>query len=406
MEPRQQRPTRRAIFVYDFRFYRRDSVVRMRHFPYSLWQERYLSVFPEIEVIGSDAHNPVEAESLPVSSGPGLKFTSVPSLSNLVNQITQRRHIHRLLQEKLPTADLTIIRLPSEIGYVASRVARNLNIPYVIEAVGCPFDALWNHGTIKGKLWAPIAKRNMQTALLDAPHAIYVTESFLQKRYPTRGKSIACSDVTIHSVAESPPPTIHLPLSDKPKILVGLIGYVGARYKGIDTAIRALARLRRPNVTLQVVGGGDPSPLKRLSRKLGIENQVEFLGSIPSQQVMTWLTTLDLYIQPSRQEGLPRSLLEAMSLGLPTIASTAGGIPELLPPEDLHEPSDHVQLSELLLRGLTDQHWREASSKRNLETAKRYQFSTLNARRHAFLHSAASNTNSVSPQFAQLAASS
>lgn len=364
--------------------------MRVRHFPYSLWKERYLPVFPQIEVIGHDGVAPSpELDSLPISSGPGLTFTSLPDLSSLTNQLIKRPQIRRTLAKKISSADITIVRLPSEIGYVAVQEARRLRKPYVIEAVGCPYDALWNHGTIRGKLWAPIARHRMKTATRHARHVIYVTEKFLQRRYPTAGAAIACSNVTLDGTADSPPETVKLPLANREKVTFGLIGYLGTDYKGADTAILALAEIGKTNVHLEIVGGGDSTRLKLLAKRLGIQDRVKFHGQLPHDAVKAWLPTLDLYLQPSRQEGLPRSLLEAMSLGLPAIGSTAGGIPELLPESDLHKPSDHKHLSALLHRALFDDQWREKSARRNLETARRYLFSTLNARRHSFLWSAA-----------------
>lgn len=380
---------KKALFVYDFRLYRQGTNVRVRHFPYSLWEQRYLPVFSEIEILGREAITQAEnLDSLPVSSGPGLTFTSLPNLSSLANQLIKRRYVQRILATKISTADLTIIRLPSELGYLAAQQAKRLGRPYVIEAVGCPFDALWNYGSLKAKLWAPIAKQRMRLALRQAPFVIYVTERFLQARYPTNGSAIACSNVTLDATASTPPAHVGVPLSNKPKITLGLIGYLGTDYKGADTAIQAIAQLQRPNVVLELVGGGDHSRLKQLASKLRVQNQIRFLGQLPHEAVKDWLSTLDLYLQPSRTEGLPRALLEAMSLGLPAIGSTAGGIPELLPLSDLHPPSDSRRLTALIERAILDDAWRLEASKRNLVTAQKYLFSTLNNRRQTFLKAA------------------
>ena len=57
------------------------------------------------------------------------------------------------------------------------------------------------------------------------------------------------------------------------------------------------------------------------------------MGSLPHNEVFEWLDTIDIYAQPSRQEGLPRALIEAMSRGLPAFGARTGGIPELLEPD-------------------------------------------------------------------------
>ena len=62
-----------------------------------------------------------------------------------------------------------------------------------------------------------------------------------------------------------------------------------------------------------------------------MENQVEFLGRKPLEEVFALLDTADIYLQPSLQEGLPRSMIEALSRGCACIGANTAGIPELIP---------------------------------------------------------------------------
>ena len=80
-----------------------------------------------------------------------------------------------------------------------------------------------------------------------------------------------------------------------------------------------------------------------------------FNGVLPSgQPVLNWLDDIDIYVQPSFQEGLPRALVEAMSGGRPAFASTTGGIPELLPADCLHCPGDAARLGASIARAAED----------------------------------------------------
>lgn len=65
-------------------------------------------------------------------------------------------------------------------------------------------------------------------------------------------------------------------------------------------------------------------------KALRVAEQVVFAGSLPHDAVFSWLDGLDLYIQPSTVEAMPRALIEAMSRGLPCLASEVGAMPELL----------------------------------------------------------------------------
>jgi glycosyltransferase involved in cell wall biosynthesis len=126
-----------------------------------------------------------------------------------------------------------------------------------------------------------------------------------------------------------------------------VIGIVAAleRRKGHDVLFRALGRLAQQSgrrVHCLVCGAGsDRGALEKLARELGISASVAFLGE--RRQVADVLAALDVFVLPSRHEGLGVAILEAMAMGLPVVASAVGGIPEtvvagrtglLVPPED------------------------------------------------------------------------
>ena len=100
--------------------------------------------------------------------------------------------------------------------------------------------------------------------------------------------------------------------------------------------------------------------------------------------MFSWLDRMDLYLQPSRQEGLPRALIEAMSRGLPAIGSTIAGIHELLEKECLHLPNDEKMLADLILKALSDKQWLKNQAARNYHIAKSYSKSNLDLIRTEF----------------------
>ena len=124
--------------------------------------------------------------------------------------------------------------------------------------------------------------------------------------------------------------------------------------KGHATLLRALALLRETGsrLTTLFVGDGDERPdLERLARESGLDAaHIRFLGF--RQDVTDLLAASDLFVLPSLSEGLPLSILEAMSQGLPIVASNVGGIPELVengrqgvlvPPGDARILADALQ---------------------------------------------------------------
>ena len=120
--------------------------------------------------------------------------------------------------------------------------------------------------------------------------------------------------------------------------------------KGVDVLLKALKAItaETPEVKLIEVGGSlfpqETEELRMLSDELGLKERVIWLGQ--RDDVLTILQCGDIYCQPSRSEGLGIAILEAMSVGLPVVASNVGGIPEvvedgntgiLVKPESLQE---------------------------------------------------------------------
>ena len=110
--------------------------------------------------------------------------------------------------------------------------------------------------------------------------------------------------------------------------------------KGHDVLIRAMAGL--PGTRLVLIGDGPVRPdLERLADQLRLQPRPVFAGE--TDRPLTALAALDVVVLPSRTEGLPQSLLEAMALGRPVVASAVGAVPDaldhggaglLVPPED------------------------------------------------------------------------
>jgi L-malate glycosyltransferase len=119
--------------------------------------------------------------------------------------------------------------------------------------------------------------------------------------------------------------------SDLPtdRIHLGVVGRL-SRIKGIPVAVRALAMPQVPaNVHLVVIGSGPvEAEVLRVAAATGIANRVHLIGF--RDNVFDYLSNLDGLLMPSFHEGLPYTLLEAMSLGCPIIASDVGGLREVL----------------------------------------------------------------------------
>ena len=108
---------------------------------------------------------------------------------------------------------------------------------------------------------------------------------------------------------------------------------VGTLYalKNHSMLIEAFARVKKENdnVRLTIVGGGElHGTLNEQVRSFGLEDYVELVGDRPN--VADYLSASDVYVCPSKVEGLPITVLEAMSVGLPIVTTPAGGVVDIV----------------------------------------------------------------------------
>lgn len=133
--------------------------------------------------------------------------------------------------------------------------------------------------------------------------------------------------LTLHSAADLPvtrPQAV--PLAGEP--VLGFLGHF-RRHKGLDLLLEALPAVlgRHPDLVLHLAGEGtEQAFLERRATELGVRARVVF-HPLPGDAA-AWLAGLDLFVMPSREEGLGSVALLAQALGVPVLATTAGGIPE------------------------------------------------------------------------------
>jgi len=232
----------------------------------------------------------------------------------------------------------------------------------------------------------------MKEKVKDAIGAIYVTEKFLQERYPTNGEITSyASNVVIKEVEEK---TLENRLSriesdrSHNEFHIGIIGNIAVKYKGYDVLLKAISILPRDirsRMRISFVGGGDSSYLESVIRKYNLASQSHIKGKLkPGAEIFQFIDELDLYIHPSKQEGLPRSVIEAMSRSCPVLASSIAGIPELIGGDFLHKPGDYKKLSKDIIKLMENKTIREDAAKANFSRSKNYLFSELEARRVRF----------------------
>jgi phosphatidylinositol alpha-1,6-mannosyltransferase len=134
--------------------------------------------------------------------------------------------------------------------------------------------------------------------------------------------------------------------------------------KGPDVLMDAVSRglLEETNSQLVFLGGGNMEASLREAARSIPSGRIHFAGSVPHGEVPQWLGACDLLVMPSRSEGLPVALIEALSFGIPVVASSVGGIPEIVNAGNsgwLVPPEDPIALEKALRDALADSPRRE-----------------------------------------------
>ncbi len=313
-----------------------------------------------------------------------FRFIEVPNFKSIKSKIKQFQ-AKKIIKQAVNDHDFIIVRLPSANGLIAKKMAEELGKPVLVEVVACVYDALWNYDW-RGKLLANYKYHQYKRAIKSASHVIYVTKYFLQSRYPTNGFQIGCSDVVINNIDETVLTKRLEKIKNKSKnIVLGTVAAIDVVYKGQADVIRVLGKLKVSGFThfkYKIVGQGNPDRLKQLIKSLNLEEQVEILGSLPHNKIFEFMDSLDLYIQPSKQEGLPRAVIEAISRACPVIATNIAGHPELVNQNALFTPGNFKQIEAFLqnFNNLTLSDW----AIQNFNTARNYENNFLNKKRIEF----------------------
>ena len=141
--------------------------------------------------------------------------------------------------------------------------------------------------------------------------------------------------------------------------------------KGTDTLLEAFARADLPEARLVTVGIS-AKKWSPLSQRLGIEKQVRYAGV--AETVCNYLQVGNAFVFPSRgMDSAPNTLMEAIRMGLPTIATEVGGAPDIAGNSGiLVPPNDPEQMARAMRTMATDRARRDAWASNSLETGKRY----------------------------------
>ena len=374
------------VFVTDHVFYRYNNDIYSNKFSLETLN-RYTNVFDEITIIArvKDVSN---IDGVGLCSRANIKFEFMNSISSLKSFFGERKIVRNQIKKILLKHDSLIARVPSQLGYIAAELAEKNNMKFGLEVVGCTWEAHFYHSSLIAKIYSFYAYFKMKSIVKSSFYSLYVTENFLQGRYPpkTNAKVTNVSNVELLNSDEELLQSRIKRINKKNKTTVyGSIGSLATNYKGIHLAIKALS-LCSFDYEYRILGEGVyVNKYKKLAKDLNISKKIKFEGIIGEREkLFNWIDDLDVYLQPSLTEGLPRTLIEAMSRACPSIGSNSGGIPELLMKEVIFKSKDYEALKNIILKLADNSSLLEIHAINNFKKAKEYKKETLDSKRTQF----------------------
>jgi phosphatidylinositol alpha-1,6-mannosyltransferase len=362
---------------------------------------RYLLAFDRVRIIARIRPVSVApANAQPVTS-PMIEFFPIRDFSgsdgfgaNVLGVVSSLAFAGRL-------SGAFIARLPGVVGIGAGMARLITRRPYAVEVIG-DMAGVAVSGAIGRGAFAWIAGRTgsfcVRVLCRNACAASYVTERALQERYPphrdVRGEAIAGVDVMAPD--HVPTPMFGRQLGRGGSWRIFAAGTMNVPYKGFDVLLDAIASHAelRQRARLRIAGSGRLRwELEKQAARLGLEASVTFLGQLSRADMDAEFDNCDLYVAPSLTEGLPKAIIEAMIRGAPVIATSVGGIPELIDARNLVPPRDFRKLAALMVERLSDSSELQAMQNRNLRSCGRFLREVLMEKRRMFYVQVLERTN-------------
>ena len=305
--------------------------------------QRYLAVFDELTIcarVGIIASSAVGA-MLPIDDT-RISFCELPDCRGkaIVMHLGRFRYLMKRIASR---SDAVLLRAPSPVSILFFHFAHGVSNVIAIEMIGAAHPS--REKKLAKRLFGTILDRYVKYMCKTANGVSYVTDRVLQERYPCQallqGKESAAffKGTYVDANLEDSLFVRRKWHENNSVFVIGHTGYMNALLKGQPEVLLCGAELIKKgyDVRIEFIGDGAKRPyLQKFAEDLGIRDHVVFRGSInDKKKLLRILSEMDLFLMPTRLEGLPRSIIEAMSQGVPCISSPVDGVPELLESTEL-----------------------------------------------------------------------
>lgn len=372
-----------TLFVYHGKYYFKNQ-------EWCNFYKRYLRVFNSLRIAvrceDVDELNPCNI----LIADTRIEVIDIPNFSGPLEYAKKYFKIGRAIANICDGCDAAIVRLPSTIGQRVARKVIKSHIPYGVEVVYDAEDGWRSEKKIINRyLWKRIDKEMRETCYT-ANGISCVTEFYLQKHYYSKK---ADAFTSYYSTLELPKEFYGFP-KKYPKGKTFTLANVANQIqfngrKGFNEIIEAISILKKKGVIVNAKFVGQDyhngiTQFMDLSRRLDVEKQIEFMGYLTRPELDDFLSSVDMFVMPTRAEGLPRVIIEAMAKGLPAISTPVSGNPELLDTHFLVKYEDVQTLANRIEELIIDKELYEKTSIENFNNSQKYEATVLEKRRDAF----------------------
>lgn len=353
---------------------------------------RYLEYFDEVIVFARVSKSNNVVKELKVNTD-RLSFVEIPDFRGPKEMLMKSIKIVSKFRKACSDAEVIFLRAPSMLTIFLYRFIPKNKITSVEFMMGATY--FIEDDSFIAKKVNKIIDNEAKKLVKKANATLYVTEEALQKEYPPNAKAYEDSNDDYFTcgvsdvVIEKEYLFERLPMnSESNHFILISVGFMDSYRKGQHILIETVKILKDKgySIELRLIGEGKKKEeFEQLAKRLGLEKEVLFLGKISSRETLfQQLKESDIFLLPSKLEGLPRVIIEALSASLPVIASDVNGNSELVQSELLVQEFKASNYSEKIQELIENPGFYNDISKENYQKALEYLPDKLDLKRRLF----------------------